>query len=942
MTPTALAEVAARGMGQRLTVPFARGADTLELQFATADAGRATVALYDFTFNNHAALFGHAAEPRYIVTLRRDLVAATTLRVVYEIGDDEIEDDELSVEIAVPALTVAGTSFAVSLGTHEGPGTRIVRLEAVPALPAQTDAHGGPAPTLADWWRITALLGNMAKLLWVIGAELDQLSGHLRLAQSQRHLARAVGPSLDWIGADLGVPRFPPRPHAVDADTIALYHLDDAPAPGADPPFQDAVRVPGATPGTFVSAHPGKNVGGLARPGAVGRFGGGFTFDVTDALLTVDSSPDFDVAATASFTVECFVRPGAMPTVREGVVVARPARTADAVKAGWALSVGAFGLGLPRLGRFSLTDGTPAHNVEILSVEQLDTARFHHLAGVVDRAAQVARLYVDGVLVGSQSLAGPGGTLGALANTGPLQIGGQAVAGEPPFQGIVDEVRLSRGARTSFEPALGEADESYRARLQIFQRWTVPTRAEIERVLNEAAGPIGNDPAPLIVADAHDEIVSGSLLVNVAPAELSPRESMDGLGNRRVREADVCGTAAEERSFDPGLLVRHDDSRAAYASPEPRVLLPGEPAPDPHRMQTATARCLNRLLDLLEEAAPTGTLRVRSAFDPRAPDLRAVGRGLLLTYPFLAPGPLAALALRAGFSFVEHRSQEQAAYASVAPSEYVEIEAQNGADVVPVGTAVVRGTSLTLQVQPILAAGLAYRWSAIACGGGQASLTVGADTSRCTLLLIANGSLTIKVAASRNGHTITATRVLRIVEALPEPAPTPRPNTVLISVVATPAHPDGEPELVERETLTLGASPTSPAGSRVVWSVRGVGPGQGHLSHASGQDVSLTGDRAGQLLVSAIYAREIGPQPFTFDVRLKDALQSLTIGKHTYDRIMNVLNTLHPIGVEVTTHALRDRVVEVREDPLSAFPAYTYPDFRARGRRLPRRPARKE
>src|SRR3712207_8053191 len=43
---------------------------------------------------------------------------------------------------------------------------------------------------------------------------------------------------------------------------------------------------------------------------------------------------------------------------------------------------------------------------------------------------------------------------------------------------------LSRVARTSFEPVTGEGDESYRRRLRIFERWTVPAPREIQRVLN--------------------------------------------------------------------------------------------------------------------------------------------------------------------------------------------------------------------------------------------------------------------------------------------------------------------------------------------------------------------------------------------------------------------------------------------------------------------------
>jgi hypothetical protein len=50
---------------------------------------------------------------------------------------------------------------------------------------------------------------------------------------------------------------------------------------------------------------------------------------------------------------------------------------------------------------------------------------------------------------------------------------------------------------------------------------------------------------------------------------------------------------------------------------------------------------------------------------------------------------------------------------------------------------------------------------------------------------------------------------------------------------------------------------------------------------------------------------------------------------------MNVLNHLCPVGVEVDTRAVRDRVVELRAGLSEALPPYTYPDFRARGPRPP-------
>jgi hypothetical protein len=47
--------------------------------------------------------------------------------------------------------------------------------------------------------------------------------------------------------------------------------------------------------------------------------------------------------------------------------------------------------------------------------------------------------------------------------------------------------------------------------------------------------------------------------------------------------------------------------------------------------------------------------------------------------------------------------------------------------------------------------------------------------------------------------------------------------------------------------------------------------------------------------------------------------------------VMNVLNLLHPIGVEVDTSALRSRVAGFREAMADEFPDYTFPRFRVPG-----------
>jgi len=64
---------------------------------------------------------------------------------------------------------------------------------------------------------------------------------------------------------------------------------------------------------------------------------------------------------------------------------------------------------------------------------------------------------------------------------------------------------------------------------------------------------------------------------------------------------------------------------------------------------------------------------------------------------------------------------------------------------------------------------------------------------------------------------------------------------------------------------------------------------------------------------------------------LSDKTQTPIIRKEQYDLIMNILNAFHPLGVDVTTDAIRKYVIEVRGLRTNIIPDYTYPTFRLRG-----------
>ncbi|MCB0175084.1 MAG: LamG domain-containing protein [Anaerolineae bacterium] len=1004
-------------MARRLTTPFARGADTLPLTLVTQGSPtQALIAAYDFL--EHRARFGPPPAPRYILTAWRDLSVDTQVTIDYTAEPNGPPQPPLT--LTLPAGTLAGASLVLDLGAHEGPEARLTKVTMSP--PAVDE-------DVAGWWGLTALLGNIAKLLWVLGWERDHIRRQMARTTAQRRLSQALGLSLDLIGYDLGIPRFPPLPYSFEADTIALYHLNDQ--AGANPAVKDMMGDYPNRPG-----HHGA-LAGSVLVGAPGRFGRGFAFQAANAVVEIPSHSDFDLGLNQSFTAECFVQPNR--NAADGHLLSKhPDPATD--QAGWALSLGDFGRGLPLNPRWLVSDGLNPPLV-LFADAAIPADGFTHLAAVIDRPAGVARLYVNGQPVAQAAL----GDLQAITNAEPVRIGYPGAA----LQGVVEEVRLSKVARSAFHPVLGESDDSYRRRLRFFRRWVLPTPANLEAMLNEAIGPVKDDPAPLIVNETNTDIVGGAKTLTIDPVALLPGECIDAAGNRRVKEVDVCGSAVEETLFDPVFLVTHNDPQVTYLAPDPRDLNRNELPPDPHRVQLVVERALNRLLDLAAPEAGAGQLTLQSGFDPRAPDLRATGRGLRFSHTTIAAGRLAALAHRAGFTFVCYQGQGDWVYASCTMGEYIEIVTSPAADFTGLDGLV--GDPLTVTVRPALPQDTVYRWLTIACGEGRATFSGSRTAAGATVQLNAPGDLTVKIDVTRRRNTVSATRTLRIglkdlannntigrdgalavSEAVAgEPdrffhpaflvnhndaradygadpnhhlmqAPAAARLTRLLDLLSagglggqlqvvsafapgatdltgmgrglTLRHPtltpgqlaslafaagftfvrrqdpdvlvrqaeadlvviDGADRLDEGRQISLAVQ-VKPgdvgAGVRLQWTLGLADQAQARLSSVTQPSVDLLGRQAGRVRVQAFYLIGDNPAPYTFEVRLKPALEAANaiIRKEQYDLVMNILNAFHPIGVEVITQALRKHVVELQGSALEANPDYTYPKYRVRG-----------
>ncbi|WP_460060534.1 LamG domain-containing protein [Streptomyces sp. YKOK-I1] len=709
---------AAGRMSRRLTAPFAAGGDVLHLALTPAAGApeSADVSRYDFTA--HVARFGALPTPSYVVRTLRDLDRDT--RLTLRVADPALVGGAADAQLVLPAGSLAGESVPLLLPAGATDAARLTRLTvARSAGPGFAAAPGA----VADEWGVTALLGHTARVLWVLGAERDLLRRQIARTATQRQLATAFGVSLDLLGADMAVPRFPPLAYSVDDDTVALYHLDDV--PGASIAVEDFTgRFPGRT------GHHGTTSGSVAL-GALGRYGTAAAFTGRGAV-TVTSDTAFDVPANAGLTAECFVKPDA-----DGLDARILARR-GATGAGWSIELGSFGRGLPRTMRATVSDGT--HEQVLHSGRSLRTDRFTHVAVVVDRAEGSVTLWVDGERADLR----PIGALGPITTAQPVVIG---PGPDTALQATIDEVRISRVARRTFAPALGEDDEHYRRRLGIFRRWTLPTPAALTAALNDAVGTIGGVTNPLVVDDTDSPAYRGHLVVRVVPTALPPGESIDAAGRRGLRSEEELYGDADDLAIDPALLLRHDAADVDYGPAS---------SGDPHLMQPPLARMVDRLRTIAAAEA-AGRLRIASAWTPAAPDARAAGRAVVLRHSAIAVSKLAALAHRAGFLLVRTLPDATGVYASCAPGTPIVLGRPGAA--LDEDITVDVGATITLAASPVPPAAADVRWS-VAAGGVR--VTPAAAAGQATVGGVTPGFAVITLDVVHEGFAATASLAVRV------------------------------------------------------------------------------------------------------------------------------------------------------------------------------------
>jgi len=232
-----------------------------------------------------------------------------------------VAGDDLLLTIAYTFGIARQATLTIPRGTRAGTGFPIPLASGADATLRLTSLTVGPLLGIAgrDAWEIVALLGTIAKLVWILGSEKDVLARVRQDVRNMRFVELAFAAGLDALGRDMHVPRFPPRPYSTDDATIALWHLDEVPDGGAVTTVADQT-----TP-----AHPGTVVAAIG--GAPGKYGTGFAFVAGGSAITIAPSADFDIAANADATIEAFVTTGIpIDTTPRAIVVRRAAETVAA------------------------------------------------------------------------------------------------------------------------------------------------------------------------------------------------------------------------------------------------------------------------------------------------------------------------------------------------------------------------------------------------------------------------------------------------------------------------------------------------------------------------------------------------------------------------------------------------------------------------------------
>jgi Concanavalin A-like lectin/glucanases superfamily len=160
-------------------------------------------------------------------------------------------------------------------------------------------------------------------------------------------------------------------------------------------------------------------------------------------------------------------------------------------------------------------------------------------------------------------------------------------------------------------------------------------------------------------------VLTGSMPIVIAPQPLDGCAVLGGDGTPNVTEAASSGLP------DADFIV---DYLVTAANPQVDFAATTAPASS-RRMQLPLETALGRLAVLAAREPGAPRITVLAAYDPAAGNLQAVGRGMVVapSSASLAAGRLGALALLAGFSYIERRRYPPSVYVSVPQGDRFQI-----------------------------------------------------------------------------------------------------------------------------------------------------------------------------------------------------------------------------------------------------------------------------
>lgn len=574
--------LAAADMAARLTAPFARGADRLPLVVVGT-----AVAPYDFQL--HTAQFGVAPRPLYILQARHDVPAGTTVTFGVRGGP--------ALSLPLPDGLTAGTSVPLPDGTG-----------------ILTGIQSGLAGGQEEWWRLTALLGTMGRLLWAVGWERDHLRRQLARTAAQRSLAHAQGAHLDRNGAGLGVVRAPGETDEAYRRRLTVARRWTLPTPaGLTAALNDAVGP----------------IDGVADP---------LVLDDTDAelrrgLLPLRVAPldllpgqSVDVLGTLGADLR---RPPGEEIFHPGFLVALSPFAADSRP-------------LPGTPQPLLVQPVVAAAIARLN---LFTSRSVVHAGY-DPSAADARATGRAVLLSHDTV--PSSRIAALAHWSGFDLVTHRTDGLVYAECAPGEL-LGMDTAGGTLPVDGTITLSVRPLVPppgSLVRWYVlrcgagrgelagPTEGTSVVLRGKAAGRV------VVVAELRlaDLTLSATREIVVRPVTVADNTAIGADG---TLDPDPPPPMPPGEGLHPAFLVRHDDpAHAEYGTDA-----------ETHRMRREVAEHLDGLIALVP-AATTGKLVVRRDLSATAGQLAKEARELRLSHPGLPLGTLGALAHRAGFTYV--------------------------------------------------------------------------------------------------------------------------------------------------------------------------------------------------------------------------------------------------------------------------------------------------